>query len=608
MDLRVAITGHVDHGKSTLIGRLLYDTGSLPEGKAEEIVASSQRRGLEATEWSFAVDAAQEERDQAITIETTRVWLQHGGHRIVIIDTPGHREFIRNMMSGAADADAAILVVDAVEGIADQTYRHAYLLQMLDVPEIIVAVNKIDAVGDPHERFAALSAELRTVLSGIGKSLRAIVPVSARDGDNVVYRSERTPWYDGPTVMEALSALRVAAPSSARPLRFVVQDVYRFDEERIAVGQVVEGTIAAGDAVRLAPSGAVTRVRAIKRWPEDLAPAVAGDAVGLTFEDPVFVERGDVIAADDAVAVPTATAFDGVFFWLASEGPQPGETLQFRIGTAEVGVTLAGIEKRIDLGILDRVKPDDSPRHAAFALRLRSSRFVAAEVGARCVMLRGGTVVGGGKLARVDALAQRARGDVFSESHLVTAAERTVRNGYTGCVAWFTGLPSSGKSTLAMAVERELFARGYFVYVLDGDNVRLGLNADLGFSREARRENIRRVGEMSALFADAGAIVIVSTISPHAEDRALARTAGKSAFHEIYVKASVATCESRDRKGFYRRARAGLLPDFTGVTAPYDVPDDAELVVDTEHYAVEECVQHVLRYILTAVNDVEHVA
>jgi bifunctional enzyme CysN/CysC len=222
--------------------------------------------------------------------------------------------------------------------------------------------------------------------------------------------------------------------------------------------------------------------------------------------------------------------------------------------------------------------------------------------------LRGGTVVGGGKLARVDALAQRARGDVFSESHLVTAAERTVRNGYTGCVAWFTGLPSSGKSTLAMAVERELFARGYFVYVLDGDNVRLGLNADLGFSREARRENIRRVGEMSALFADAGAIVIVSTISPHAEDRALARTAGKSAFHEIYVKASVATCESRDRKGFYRRARAGLLPDFTGVTAPYDVPDDAELVVDTEHYAVEECVQHVLRYILTAVNDVEHVA
>jgi bifunctional enzyme CysN/CysC len=608
MDVRVAITGHVDHGKSTLIGRLMYDTGSLPDGKAEEIVASSLRRGLDATEWSFAVDAAQEERDQAITIETTRVWLQYEGRRIVIIDTPGHREFIRNMMSGAADADAAILVIDAVEGIADQTYRHAYLLQLLDVPEIIVAINKIDAVADAGARYAALAAEVRTVLASTGKPLRAIVPVSARDGDNVVLRSAKTPWYDGPTVMEALASLQAIAPSTDRPAQFVVQDVYRFDDERIAVGRVLGGTVAAGDRVRLAPSGAVTKVRAIKRWPEDGAAASAGDAVGLTFEDPVFVDRGDVIAAADAVAVPTATSFDGVFFWLAGEGPEAGENLQFRIGTAEVGVTIAGIDERIDLGILDHVTPDDSPRHAAFALRLRTSRFIAAEAGARCVLLRNGAVVGGGKLARVDALAQRARGDVFSESHLITAAERSIRNGYAGCVAWFTGLPSSGKSTLAMAVERELFARGYFVYVLDGDNIRLGLNSDLGFSRESRRENIRRVGEVSALFADAGAIVIVSTISPHAEDRAIARSAGKDAFHEIYVKASVATCESRDRKGFYRRARAGLLPDFTGVTAPYDVPDDAELIVDTENHSVDECVQRILQYVIGVANRAQDVA
>jgi len=608
MDLRVAITGHVDHGKSTLIGRLLFDTGSLADGKAEEIIASSRRRGLDATEWSFAVDAAQEERDQAITIETTRVWLHHDERRIVLIDTPGHREFIRNMMTGAADADAAILVVDAVEGIRDQTYRHAYLLQLLDVPEVIVAVNKIDAVDDAQARFAVLSEDVRKVLARIGKPLRAIVPVSARDGDNVVHRSERTAWYDGPTVMEALATLRPVAPSVDHPMRFVVQDVYRFDEERIAVGRLLGGTIAAGDRVRLAPSGVLTRVRSIKRWPDDPTAASAGDAIGLTFEDPVFVDRGDVISALETAPVPTATGFDGVFFWLSADGPVAGETLQFRIGTAEVGVTLASIDERIDLGMLDRGDLDDSPRHAAFALHLRTSRTVAAESGGRCVLLRNGTVVAGGKLVHIEAVALRANADVYAERHLVRVDERTVRNGYRGCVVWFTGLPSSGKSTLAMAVEREFFSRGYFAYVIDGDNVRLGLNADLGFTREARRENIRRVGEVAALFADAGAIAIVSTVSPHAEDRAAARTAAKGAFHEIYVQASVATCESRDRKGLYKRARAGAIAEFTGVTAPYDVPVTPEVIVDTDRLSIDESVHHILQYLLRAVQQAQEVA
>ena len=302
MDLRVAITGHIDHGKSTLIGRLLYDTGSLADGKAEEILASSERRGL-AVEWSFAVDAAQEERDQAITIETTRVWMQYGGRRIVIIDTPGHREFIRNMMSGAADADAGILVIDALEGIADQTYRHAYLLRLLDVPEIIVAVNKIDLIDDARERFAQISRDIRAVLETTGKPVRAIVPLSARDGDNVVDRSRRTAWYDGPTLIEVLLDLHPVAPAADRELRFEVSDVYRFnDDERISVGNVVAGVIFPGDRVRIAPSGATTRVRAIKRWPEDPSPALAGQAVGLTFDDPVFIDRGDVLTGADPPA------------------------------------------------------------------------------------------------------------------------------------------------------------------------------------------------------------------------------------------------------------------------------------------------------------------
>jgi bifunctional enzyme CysN/CysC len=597
MDLRVAITGHVDHGKSTLIGRLLYDTGSLADGKADEIIASSARRGM-ATEWAFAVDAAQEERDQAITIETTRVWMHYQGRRIVIIDTPGHREFIKNMMSGAADADAGILVIDALEGIADQTYRHAYLLRLLDVPEIIVAVNKIDAVPDAALRFAELERNIRAELETTGKVLRAVVPISARDGDNVVHRSERTAWYTGPTVIDVLTGLHAAAPPGDQALRFEVSDVYRFTEERIAVGNVTTGTVAAGDRVRIAPSGAVTRVRAVRRWPDDDSPAVAGQAIGLTFEDPVFVDRGDVIAHADTPALQASSSFDGVYFWLSAKGPRVGETLGFKIGRAETTVTVAGIEQTIDLGVLDRVAPDDSAKHAAFALRLRASRIVAAEIGARTVLLRNGDVVGGGKLAGVEAA--RSADEIVPQGHLVQRAERARRNGYGGTIAWFTGLPGSGKSTIAMAVERELFARGYFVYVLDGDNVRTGLNRDLGFSREDRAENIRRVAAVAALFADAGAIVLASTISPYADDRAIARAAAPGAFHEIYVRASVATCEGRDVKGHYAKARAGALADFTGVSAPYEVPEHPDLVVDTETTSVADGVGTVVDYLLRA--------
>jgi bifunctional enzyme CysN/CysC len=593
MDLRVAITGHVDHGKSTLIGRLLYDTGSLADGKAEEIVASSARRGM-ATEWAFAVDAAQEERDQAITIETTRVWMHYGGRRIVVIDTPGHREFIKNMMSGAADADAGILVIDALEGIRDQTYRHAYLLQLLDVPEIIVAVNKIDALASETagERFAELERDIRAVLETSGKRLLAVVPLSARDGDNVVHRSERTAWYAGPTLIDVLVALQPSAPAANRPLHLDIADVYRFTDERISVGTVIAGSVAPGDRVRISPSGAYTTVRAVKRWPDDERPATAGESVGLTFDDPVFVDRGDVITHADG-AVPTATsAFDGVYFWLSAEPPRAGETLVAKVGRADVAVTVAGIEDTIDLAILDRVAPDESSRHAAFALRLRAARIIAAEPGARSVLLRNGEVVAGGKIAHVEAAVRNA--NVVPHGHLISADERAQRNGYRGLVAWFTGLPGSGKSTLAMAVERELFARGYFVYVLDGDNVRRGLNADLGFSREQRDENIRRVGEVAALFADAGAIVLASTISPYAEERMRARAAARGAFREIYVRASVAACEARDVKGHYRKARAGEILDFTGVSAPYDVPESPDLIVDTETHSLEECVHAIV--------------
>ena len=350
--------------------------------------------------------------------------------------------------------------------------------------------------------------------------------------------------------------------------------------------------------MRIAPSGATTRVRTIKRWPDDPSPAQAGQAVGLTFDDPVFIDRGDVVTHADQPPIPATSSFEGVFFWLSAMPPRAGETLQLKIGRAEAAVTIVGIDETIDLGILDKVAPDESSRHTAFALRLRASRSVAAEADARCVLLRNGEVVGGGKLSRVEPASEQRSDNLVLQGHLISSESRAQRNGYRGLVAWLTGLPGSGKSTIAMAVEGELFARGYFVYVLDGDNVRAGLNRDLGFTREDRQENIRRVGEVAALFADAGAIVITGTISPHAADRAAARAAVPGAFHEIYVRASVATCEARDVKGHYAKARAGKLPDFTGVSAPYEEPEHPDLLVDTNASSIEDSVARVVEYLI----------
>ena len=312
----------------------------------------------------------------------------------------------------------------------------------------------------------------------------------------------------------------------------------------------------------------------------------------------MFIDRGDVVTHADEPPIVATSSFDGVFFWLSASPPRIGETLQLKVGRAEVAVTIAGIDETIDLGILDKVAPDDSSRHTAFALRLRAARSVAAEADARCVLLRAGEVVGGGKLAHVEPASSVRADNLVMAGHLISSESRAHRNGYRGLVAWLTGLPGSGKSTIAMAVERELFARGYFVYVLDGDNVRAGLNRDLRFSREDRQENIRRVSEVAALFADAGAIVIASTISPHAADRAQARAAAPAAFHEIYIRASVATCEARDVKGHYAKARAGELPDFTGVSAPYEEPEHPDLLIDTNAAPIESGVTGVVEYLI----------
>ncbi|HEY0380754.1 MAG TPA: adenylyl-sulfate kinase [Candidatus Elarobacter sp.] len=594
-DARVVVLGHVDHGKSTLIGRLLHDTGSLPEARIAEIVASSRRRGL-ATEWSFALDALQDERDQAVTIDTTRVWFRLGERRFALIDAPGHEEFLANAMTGASDADAAILVVDAERGVEDQTRRHIYLLGLLDVAHVIIAVNKIDAVGE-FEPIVEAGYAAREALEAVGVTASAIVPVSARDGDNVATRSERTPWYGGPALAELLEAIEPRADRAERePLRIWVQDVYRRGDERIVAGTVRRGRITVGDLVRVSPARTTVRVAALRAWPNDLTSAGAGTPVGVVFDAPVFVDRGDVISHDtDAPSIVRSLHVRAC--WFDREPPHVDETVRFRAGSTDVAARVVAVLDAVDPRTLQPVEHGLVSRGTVFALALRTAIPIALDEEERCAIARHGIPV-----AAAHAVELHPQGaNVFASSHLVTAMERAERNGHRGMVLWLTGLPGAGKTTIAMHVERELFRRGYRVYALDGDTLRTGLTSDLDFSDEGRRENIRRVAEVGKLLADGGAVALISLVSPSAADRARAKAIVGDAFREAFVSASLATCEARDPKHLYRRARAGEIRGFTGVDAAYDVPESPDLVLDTEHDDVAASVAAAVEFVVDAV-------
>lgn len=608
---RIVIVGHVDHGKSTLIGRMLYDTDSLPPGKVEELEEASARRGM-AIEWSFILDAFQAERDQAVTIDTTQIWFKTALRDYVIIDAPGHREFLKNMVSGAASADAALVVVDAAEGVREQSRRHAYLLHLLGIRQVAVVVNKMDLVGFDQGRFDEVSEEITEYLASIGAVPMVIVPISARDGDNITKRSRRTPWYDGPTVLSALDGFHGHPGLGAQPLRLPIQDIYKFDARRVLAGRIESGSLAVGDTLLFSPSNKTARVRAIEAWPEDIKPesAGAGESVGISLDEQIFVERGEM-ASHVENPPKLSNLFHARLFWLGHEPLTVGSRYKLKLLTQEANVTVQSIERIVDTQTLENTAGDKVERNAVAEVTLRSRKVLSIDdygdlpKTGRFVLVEDFDTVGGGVISMEGLPDQRQAVEVkstnvISVEHSLTAENRAARNGHQGGVLWFTGLSGSGKSTLAMEVEQRLFAKGYQVYVLDGDNVRRGLNANLGFSPEDRTENIRRVGEAAALFADSGIICITAFISPYRVDRDRARASAPGRFHEIYIKADVTTCEQRDPKGLYKRARAGEIPEFTGVSAPYEPPEAADLVVDTSTQSVSECVGTIIGYIESA--------
>jgi bifunctional enzyme CysN/CysC len=604
--LRLVVVGHVDHGKSTLVGRLIHDAGGLPEGRLEAIKAQSERRGM-PFEWAFLMDALQAERDQGVTIDTAQIWLRLPERDVVVIDAPGHREFLKNMVTGAAQADAALLLIDAAEGVKEQSRRHGYLLSLLGVAQVAVVVNKMDLVGWDQARFAAIEAEYREWLARLGVEPTCFIPISARDGDNVAAPSARASWHGGPTVLGALELFRPASAPVNLPLRLPIQDVYKFDERRILAGRIESGRLAVGDRLLFSPSNKTARVVSLEAWSAAKpAAAEAGQSVGLTLDEPIFVERGE-IASHEAEAPVETDVFRARLFWLGRAPLEVGGRYKLRLGTAEAAVTVQSIERAIDASALTALPAEHVERNAVAELTLRADRLLALDDYAanprtgRFVLVDGFEAAGGGAVsmqgyADQRHLATRRATNLTRVEHAVAGEARALRNGHKGGVLWLTGLSGAGKSTLAVALEHRLFLLGWQVYVLDGDNVRHGLCADLGFSPEDRAENIRRVGEVAALMARAGLLVVTAFISPYRSDRDRARAAAGDAFAEVWVKADLAICEARDPKGLYARARAGEIKDFTGVSAPYEAPEAAELVVDTAAAPADSCVERLADY------------
>jgi bifunctional enzyme CysN/CysC len=606
--LRIVIVGHVDHGKSTLVGRLIWETGSLPEGRYEAIKAQSERRGM-PFEWAFLMDAIQAERDQGITIDTTQIRFRTKRRPYVIIDAPGHKEFLKNMVTGAASAEAALLLIDAAEGVQEQSRRHGYLLHLLGVDQVAVLVNKMDLVGWSADRFGQVAEDYRAYLQGLGVRPVCFVPISAREGDNMMEHSAKMPWYQGQTVVDVLDGFAYKPTLVDRPLRLPVQDVYKLDQRRIIAGRIESGRLQVGDEVIFSPSNKTARIRTIEAWnvAEPPQEAVAGQSVGVTLDEQIFVERGEVLSHVDQAPLET-TVFKARLFWLGRSPLEIGKVYTLKLGTLEAPATVEAIERVIDTEDLSSRAAVRIERNGAGEVVLRTKRLLALDehlanpITGRFVLVEDHLPVGGGIVSMEGYPDQRAlvtvrATNITAVGHAVTRDARSARNGHKGGILWFTGLSGAGKSTLALALERELFAKGYLAYVLDGDNIRGGLNANLGFSPEDRAENIRRVGEVAALFADAGFLVISSFISPYRSDRERARAAAPDSFHEVYVKASLEACERRDPKGLYQRARAGEIRDFTGIDSPYEPPDAPDLVVPTDELDVEDCLARLIAYV-----------
>ena len=618
--LKIVIVGHVDHGKSTFVGRLFHDTGSLPEGKLEQLQRIAERRGV-PFEWANLMDALQSERDQNITIDTAQIWFHTAKRQYVIIDAPGHKEFLKNMVTGAANAEAALLLIDANEGVQEQSRRHGYLLNLLGIKQIAVLVNKMDLQDYSEARFNELEREYRKFLQTIGVEPMQFVPIAAKHGDNIASKSANMPWWKGPTVLDVLDGFYVSHLPSDQPLRFPVQDVYRFDERRILAGRIEAGTLKVGDRLLFSPGNKTSTVKTVERWNSSSRDvASAGESVGITLTEQIFIERG-TIASHETDAPYELTRFKARLFWLGRAPFRTGKLYKLKLTTQEVDCEIDSIERVIDSSTLETVSRREKEifvgRNEVAELTIKTRRPVAFDTHSEIVhtgrfVIVDGFEVSGGGIVAADSYPKRTpdsfqkSDNIFWSHGKVSVPQRERRNGHPGLVVWLTGLSGSGKSSIATELERELFNLGKQAYVLDGDNVRHGLCSDLAFTPQDRRENIRRVGEVAKLFADAGIICVTAFISPYRSDRDLVRNMVLDGrFIEVFVDAPLEICEQRDPKGLYAKARSNEIKEFTGITAPYETPEKPELHLHTDKMSVSEAVAKILDYLHVKAEETE---
>ncbi|RRH71176.1 sulfate adenylyltransferase subunit CysN [Falsigemmobacter faecalis] len=604
--MRFITCGSVDDGKSTLIGRLLYDTKMIFEDQLAGLEADSKAMGTQGQDLDFAllVDGLAAEREQGITIDVAYRFFATEKRKFIVADTPGHEQYTRNMVTGASTADLAVILIDARQGVLTQTRRHSYLVQLLGIRNVVLAINKMDLVGWSEARFNEIVAEYQAFADLIGMAAFTAIPISGLKGDNIATRSERSPWYQGPVLLAHLEEAPLQeSRMEERPFRMAVQWVNRPNLNfRGFTGLVSSGQARPGDALRVLPSGKTTRLKEIPAFGGSQDLARAGQSVTLTFEDEIDCSRGDVIVQADAPC-EVADQFEATLVWMGEAEMLPGRPYLLKLGTQVVTATVTAPKYEVNVNTLEHLASRTLGLNAIGVVNLSTDRPIAFEAFADNPALGGFILIDRMSNATVAAgmirFALRRSQNIHWQAVDVNREAHAALKNQRPKVVWFTGLSGSGKSTIANLVEKKLHALGKHTFLLDGDNVRHGLNRDLGFTDADRVENIRRVGEVAKLMTDAGLIVLTAFISPfRAERRMVRELMAPGEFMEVWVSTPLEVAEARDVKGLYKKARAGQLKNFTGIDSPYEPPQTAELIVDTVSLSAENAADRVVAALL----------
>jgi bifunctional enzyme CysN/CysC len=605
--LRFLTCGSVDDGKSTLIGRLLFESKTLFEDQLAALTVDSKKSGTRGGEIDFAllVDGLSAEREQGITIDVAYRFFSTDKRKYIVADTPGHEQYTRNMVTGASTADLAIILIDARKGVLTQTRRHSYLVSLLGIRHVVVAVNKMDLMEYSEGVCQRIEADYRAFASQIGIDDVVCIPMSAVYGDNVFVRSEQMPWYRGPSLMEHLEAVPIEQEPSVGPFRLPVQWVNRPNQDfRGFSGVISSGSIKVGDSVAALPSGRTSQVKAIVNGFEEVDTAIAGQSVTVVLADELDTSRGDVLVTSDA-RPDVADQFEATLIWMSEQPMLPGRSYLLKTSSQTVAATVAPLKYKVNVNTLEHTAATRLELNDIGVCGLELAKAIVFEPYRQSRELGGFILIDRLTNATVGAgllhFALRRSQNVHWQALDVDKRARASQKGQKACVLWFTGLSGAGKSTIANMVERRLVTLGRHTYLLDGDNVRHGLNKDLGFTEADRVENIRRVAEVARLMADAGLIVLVSFISPFRAERRMARgLMGDGEFIEVFVDTPLDVAETRDPKGLYKKARRGELKNFTGVDSPYEAPERPEIRVDTTALEPDAAAEHIFDYLMTA--------